>query len=71
MPEGGLGIRWTDNARDMEATSTRSENAGSPAFSALNSFDRHIWSSARARIGIVTVRQAHLDVMQASPTSDR
>ncbi len=65
MPEGGLGIRWPDNALDIETRLVKHRLPAVHAYARANGLDRIVYDSPQARVGIVTAGKSYLDVMQA------
>ena len=65
MPEGGLNIRWPDEALAQEERLHRHKLYAALAFARANRLDRVVIDSAKRRLGIVTTGKSYLDVRQA------
>ncbi|KCZ58707.1 indolepyruvate ferredoxin oxidoreductase family protein [Hyphomonas chukchiensis] len=64
-PEGGLGIRSPDPTVEQERRLVGAKLKAVAAFARANPFDRSVWNSPGARLGVVTTGKAYLDVRQA------
>ncbi len=64
LPADGLHYRWPDLPSLRIETRAHDKLAAVASFSQVNSIDREIVVSPRARIGIVTAGKAHLDFME-------
>jgi indolepyruvate ferredoxin oxidoreductase len=65
LPEGGLNIRWPDTPLAQEARLHRHKLEAVKAFARANRFDRVIFDSPQARLGIVSTGKSYLDLRQA------
>ena len=65
LPEGGLNIRWPDQALEQERRLREWKLPAAQAFARANRLDRTVIDSPRPRLGIVTTGKAYLDVRQA------
>jgi len=63
--EDGLGIRFPDPTVDQERRLVGAKLKAVAAFARANPFDRPVWNSPDARLGVVTTGKAYLDVRQA------
>ncbi len=64
-PSGGVHYRWPDFPSVTIEERLAAKLDAVAAFSRVNSIDRQVVKSPRARIGIVTCGKAHLDLMEA------
>ncbi len=64
-PPGGLNIRWPDTPLAQEERLHRFKLDAVRAFARANSFDRLVFDSPRARLGIVSTGKSYLDLRQA------
>jgi indolepyruvate ferredoxin oxidoreductase len=65
LPPGGLNIRWPDAPLAQEERLHRFKLEAVRAFAATNRFDRLIFDSKTARLGIVSTGKSYLDLRQA------
>ena len=65
LPAGGLNIRWPDTPLEQEARLHEYKLPAVHAFWAANSFDRIIYDSSDAVMGIVTTGKSYSDVRRA------
>jgi indolepyruvate ferredoxin oxidoreductase len=65
LPPGGLNIRWPDPPLAQEERLHRFKLDAARAFAASNRFDRLIFDSQAARLGIVSTGKSYLDLRQA------
>ncbi len=65
IPAGGLNIRWPDTPLEQEARLHEYKLPAVHAFWAANSFDRIIYDSSDAVMGIVTTGKSYSDVRRA------
>jgi indolepyruvate ferredoxin oxidoreductase len=65
LPDGGLNIRWPDQALEQERRLREWKLPAAQAFARANGLDRMIIDSPQPRLGIVTTGKAYLDVRQA------
>ncbi len=65
MPEGGLNIRWPDTPLAQEERLHRFKLEAARAFARANGFDRQIFDSPNARLGIISTGKSYLDLRQA------
>ncbi len=65
LPQGGLNIRWPDPPLAQEERLHRFKLDAVRAFAATNRFDRRIFDSPTARLGIVSTGKSYLDLRQA------
>ncbi|MEM7024149.1 MAG: indolepyruvate ferredoxin oxidoreductase family protein, partial [Pseudomonadota bacterium] len=65
MPPGGLNIRWPDPFLAQEQRLHRYKLEAARAFARANRFDRLVFDSPKARLGIVTTGKSYLDTRQA------
>src|SRR5690606_23252329 len=63
--EDGLGIRFPVPTVDQERRLVGAKLKAVAAFARANPFDRPVWNSPDARLGVVTTGKAYLDVRQA------
>ncbi len=65
MPAGGLGIRLKDEPMEKERRLRLHKVPAAIAFAKANGFDRTVFTSSRARLGIAAHGQAYKDVIEA------
>ena len=65
MPPDGLHLRWPDQTYDQERRVKYLRLPAAAAFARVNPIDRLIFNPPQARLGIVTVGKAYVDVRQA------
>ncbi|TCS37757.1 indolepyruvate ferredoxin oxidoreductase [Paucimonas lemoignei] len=65
LPPGGLNIRWPDTVLEQEARMNNFKWYAALAYARANRFNRIIWDSPRAKIGIITAGKSYLDTRQA------
>jgi indolepyruvate ferredoxin oxidoreductase len=65
LPPGGLNIRWPDTPLAQEERLHRFKLEGVRAFARANAFDRLVFDSPGARLGIVSTGKSYLDLRQA------
>ncbi|MGH6945366.1 MAG: indolepyruvate ferredoxin oxidoreductase family protein, partial [Geminicoccaceae bacterium] len=65
MPDGGLNIRWPDPPLAQEERLHRFKLEAVKAFARANRFDRLIYDSPKARLGIISTGKSYLDLRQA------
>jgi indolepyruvate ferredoxin oxidoreductase len=65
LPPGGLNIRWPDTPLAQEERLHRYKLEAVRAFAATNRFDRTVFDSEVARLGIVSTGKSYLDLRQA------
>jgi indolepyruvate ferredoxin oxidoreductase len=63
-PTGGLHYRWPDLPSLVIEQRLQAKLDAVRAFARVNSIDRHVVSSPRAKLGIVTAGKAHYDLME-------
>ncbi|HEX2477790.1 MAG TPA: indolepyruvate ferredoxin oxidoreductase family protein [Geminicoccaceae bacterium] len=65
LPPGGLNIRWPDTPLAQEERLHRFKLEAVRAFARANAFDRLVFDSPNARLGIVSTGKSYLDLRQA------
>ncbi|HZA66869.1 MAG TPA: indolepyruvate ferredoxin oxidoreductase family protein, partial [Geminicoccaceae bacterium] len=65
LPPGGLNIRWPDSPLAQEERLHRFKLEAARAFARTNAFDRLVFDSQNARLGIVSTGKSYLDLRQA------
>ena len=65
LPPGGLNIRWPDTPLAQEERLHRFKLEAVRAFARANAFDRLVFDSPQARLGIVSTGKSYLDLRQA------
>ncbi|HEU0224429.1 MAG TPA: indolepyruvate ferredoxin oxidoreductase family protein, partial [Steroidobacteraceae bacterium] len=65
LPPGGLNIRWPDTPLAQEERLHRFKLEAVRAFARANAFDRLVFDSRGARLGVVSTGKSYLDLRQA------
>ena len=65
MPEGGLHIRWPDQATEQEFRLQQHKTSAALAFARTNRFNRITLNAQNCRFGIIASGKTYLDVLQA------
>jgi indolepyruvate ferredoxin oxidoreductase len=65
LPPGGLNIRWPDSPLAQEERLHRFKLEAVRAFARTNAFDRVVFDSPKARLGIISTGKSYLDLRQA------
>ena len=65
LPPDGLNIRWPDQPLAQELRLQTTKLYAAAAYARLNSLNRVVIDSPRARLGIITTGKSYLDVRQA------
>jgi indolepyruvate ferredoxin oxidoreductase len=65
LPPGGVHTRWPDPPMEQEERLYRFKIPAAAAFARANSFDRLVWATPQARLGLVTSGKTFRDLLEA------